>query len=161
MGKYYDGTKLLSLRDINRKKPEIYMCTSNRTAGKTTYFGRMFVNRFFDKKEKFALLYRYNYELVNVHEKFFKDLNTLFFPGHSMTSKAQANGKYFELFLDDMPCGYALALNDAEQIKKFSHLLSDVKRILFDEFQSETNKYCPHEIEKLEKSFHTSPVVFL
>ena len=37
MGKYYDGTKLLSLQDINGNKPEIYMCTSNRSAGKTTF----------------------------------------------------------------------------------------------------------------------------
>lgn len=37
MGKYYDGTKLLSMLDINGNKPEIYMCTTNRTGGKTTY----------------------------------------------------------------------------------------------------------------------------
>ena len=44
--KYYDGTKLLSLMDINGKRPEIYISTSNRSAGKTTYFNRFFVNRF-------------------------------------------------------------------------------------------------------------------
>ena len=33
---FYDGTKLLSLTDINREKPELYMCTTNRTGGKTT-----------------------------------------------------------------------------------------------------------------------------
>lgn len=32
--KYYDGTKLLSMTDLNGKKPEIFICTSNRTAGK-------------------------------------------------------------------------------------------------------------------------------
>ena len=56
MGKYYDGTKLLSMKDINGKTPEIFMCTTNRTGGKTTYFGRLCVNRFKDKKEKFALI---------------------------------------------------------------------------------------------------------
>ena len=35
---YYDGTKLLSLLDLNNKRPEIYMVTSNRTGGKTTNF---------------------------------------------------------------------------------------------------------------------------
>lgn len=54
MGKYYDGTKLLSMLDLNGNKPEIYLCTTNRTGGKTTYFGRLCVNRFFDKKEKFV-----------------------------------------------------------------------------------------------------------
>ena len=43
---YYDGTKLLSLNDLNGKRPEIYIVTTNRTGGKTTYFGRMFINRF-------------------------------------------------------------------------------------------------------------------
>ena len=33
MGNYYDGTKLLSLTDINGNRPEIYMCTTNRTGG--------------------------------------------------------------------------------------------------------------------------------
>ena len=79
MPKYYDGTKLLSMKDINGNKPEIYISTSNRSAGKTTYFNRFFVNRFLDKDEKFALLYRFNYELDDCADKFFKDISTLFF----------------------------------------------------------------------------------
>ena len=71
---YYDGTKLLSLNDINGKKPEIYICTTNRTGGKTTYFGRLVVNRFLERGEKFAILYRYKYELDNCAEKFFKSI---------------------------------------------------------------------------------------
>ena len=84
MGKYYDGTKLLSMLDLNGKKPEIYMCTTNRTGGKTTYFGRLCVNRFFDRNEKFALIYRYNYELDDCAEKFYKDIGNLFFPNTVM-----------------------------------------------------------------------------
>ena len=71
---YYDGTKLLSLKDINGKTPEVFMCTSNRSAGKTTYFNRLVVNRFIKRGEKFALLYRFNYELDGCDEKFFKDI---------------------------------------------------------------------------------------
>ena len=77
MSKYYDGTKLLSMLDINGNKPEIYMCTTNRTGGKTTYFGRLCINRFLDKGEKFGLLYRYNYELDDIVDKFYKDLGSL------------------------------------------------------------------------------------
>lgn len=152
---YYDGTKLLSLMDINGNKPEIYMCTTNRTGGKTTYFSRLLVNKFIQNKEKFCLIYRFNYELDNVSEKFFKDINTLFFPEYEMTSKRQASGIFHELFLNDISCGYAVSLNSADQIKKYSHLFSDVARMLFDEFQSETNHYCNNEIEKL-LSIHTS-----
>lgn len=155
MGKYYDGTKLLSMLDINGNKPEIYMCTTNRTGGKTTYFGRLCINRFLDKDEKFGLLYRYNYELDDIVEKFYKDLGSLFFPNYTMTSKRRAKGTFQELFLNDKSCGYALSLNNADQIKKYSHLFSDIQRMIFDEFQSETNHYCDNETKKFI-SIHTS-----
>ena len=155
MPKYYDGTKLLSMKDINGNKPEIYISTSNRSAGKTTYFNRFFVNRFLDKDEKFALLYRFNYELDDCADKFFKDISTLFFHNMEMESKRRASGIYHELFLDDKSCGYAISLNSADQLKKYSHLFSDVCRILFDEFQSETNHYCTDELRKFQ-SIHTS-----
>lgn len=155
MGKYYDGTKLLSMLDLNGKKPEIYMCTTNRTGGKTTYFGRLCVNRFLDKGEKFGLIYRYNYELDDVADKFFKDLKGLFFPDKTMTAKKRAKGIFQELFINDKSCGYAIALNSSDSIKKYSHLFSDITRMLFDEFQSESNHYCADEITKF-LSVHTS-----
>ena len=152
---YYDGTKLLSLKDINVKIPEIYICTSNRSAGKTTYFSRLCVNRFLDKKEKFCLVYRFNYELDACADKFFKDIHGLFFSEYEMTSKIMASGAYHELFLNGDSCGYAISLNNADQLKKYSHFLSDTARMIFDEFQSETNHYCSNEIQKL-MSVHTS-----
>ena len=153
--KYYDGTKLLSMLDLNGNKPEIFMCTTNRTGGKTTYFGRLCVNRFLKYGEKFMLIYRYNYEMDECADKFFKDISTLFFNGSVMTSKRRASGMFHELFLDDVSCGYAVALNGADMIKKYSHLFSDVTRMLFDEFQSETNHYCNDEVKKFI-SIHTS-----
>lgn len=155
MGEYYDGTKLLSMLDINGNKPEIYMCTTNRTGGKTTYFGRLVVNRFLDKHEKFGLIYRYNYELDDCADKFFKDIGQLFFPGYEMSGKKKARGIYYELYLNGESCGYAVSINNADNVKKFSHFFSDVKRLIFDEFQSESNTYCPNEIKKFI-SVHTS-----
>lgn len=160
---YYDGTKLLSLKDLNGRKPEIYICTSNRTGGKTTYFNRLVTNRFFKKNEKFMLLYRYNYELDGVADMFFKDISTLFFHNYFMKSVKQAKGVYHDLFLCDkriaddsgVHCGYAVSINNVDQIKKKSHLFSDTKVILFDEFQSESNNYCPNEVQKFI-SIHTS-----
>ena len=155
MNEFYDGTKLLSLLDINGNKPELYLCTSNRSGGKTTYFARLLINRFLNKNQKFGLIYRYNYELDNVVDKFYKDINTLFFPCHSMTSKRRASGIFHELFLDSKSCGYAISLNSADQLKKYSHLLSDIDSLLFDEFQSENNHYCSDEVKKFI-SVHTS-----
>lgn len=155
MSEYYDGTKLLSMLDLDGKKPEIYMVTTNRTGGKTTYFGRLCVNTFKKGKGKFALIYRYKYELDNVSDKFFKDLSTLFFNNSEMESKRRASGIFHELYLDGKSCGYALSLNSADQLKKYSHLFSDVNRMIFDEFQSESNRYCVDEVRKFI-SIHTS-----
>jgi len=141
--------------DINGRKPEIFICTTNRTGGKTTYFSRLMVNRFLDRGEKFAILYRFNYELDDCADKFFKDIGKLFFKGKTMTSQRKAAGIFHELFLDNVSCGYAISLNSCDQLKKYSHLFSDVMRIMFDEFQSETNHYCSDEIRKL-LSVHTS-----
>lgn len=155
MSTYYDGTKLLSLKDRNGQVPEIFMVTSNRNAGKTTYFGRLLVNRFLKKGEKFCLLYRFNYELDDCATSFFKNLRELFFPDMEMESEKMARGVYHVLKLNGVPCGYAIALNNADQIKRKSSMFSDVSAMLFDEFQSETNHYCADEVKKFI-SVHTS-----
>ena len=152
---YYDGTKLLSLKDIKGKTPEVFMCTSNRSAGKTTYFNRLVVNRFIKRGEKFALLYRLNYELDGCDEKFFKDIKELFFPEYDMTAAKKMTGIYKELYLNEEPCGYAISINSADQLKRNSHLFSDIDNIIFDEFQSEQNHYCDKEVEKFI-SIHNS-----
>lgn len=152
---YYDGTKLLSLKDINGKTPEVFMCTSNRSAGKTTYFNRLVVNRFIKRGAKFALLYRFNYELDGCDEKFFKDIKELFFPEYEMTAAKKMKGIYQELYLNEESCGYAISINSADQLKRNSHLFSDIDNIIFDEFQSEQNHYCDKEVEKFI-SIHNS-----
>lgn len=152
---FYDGTKLLSMKDINGNTPEIYMCTSNRSAGKTTYFSRYCVKKFLEWKGKFGLIYRFNYELDDCADKFFKDIGSLFFKGMVMESKRRASGIFHELFLDGKSCGYAVSLNSCDQLKKYSHLFSDIERIIFDEFQSENNHYCSEEVRKFI-SLHTT-----
>lgn len=154
MIKYYDGAKLLSLKDLDGNTPEIFMVTTNRTAGKTTYFNRLVFNRFVKKGSKFMLIYRFKYELDDCANKFFKDIQGLFFQEYELFSKKMATGIYHELFCrklgeeNAVSCGYAVSLNSADQLKKLSHFFSDTTCMLFDEFQSETNSYCPNEVEK-------------
>lgn len=152
---YYDGTKLLSMTDINGGKPEIYMVCSNRSAGKTTYFNRLGVNRFKKTGGKVMVLYRYNKELKDCAEKYFNDIKGLFFPNDTMIGKRRADGLFYELILNDKSFGYAVDLNSADKLKKYSHFFADVEMIIFDEFQSETNDYLPDELLKFQ-SIHTS-----
>lgn len=161
--KFYDGNNLLHLKDSEGNTPEIFIVDGNRASGKTTYFNKKLVNDFIKYNKKFCLLYRYNYELDQVADKFFKDIKALFFPQYEMTEKSQSKGIYHELYIKNVSretnetasCGYAIALNNSDQIKKMSHLFSDCSQILFDEFQSETMHYCPNEIQKF-LSIHTS-----
>lgn len=162
---YYDGTKLLSMKDINNKTPEIYLSTGNRTSGKTTYFNRLAMNRFLKQGKKFGLLYRFNYELDSISDKFFKDIKSLFFQEWNMVSVSQARGIYHKIYLtkgdiedkkaERIECGYAISFNSADQIKKVSHLFTDIDALYFDEFQSETDHYCDREVTKFQ-SVHTS-----
>lgn len=145
---YYNGAKLLAKKDLRGLTPEIFISTGNRTTGKTTYFNRKLVDDFLNEGKKFGLVYRYENELCEVDEKFFKDIGELFFSSHTFTTKSKSKGMYLELYLDGIPCGYAIALNSSEKIKKMSHLFTDVDQLYMDEFQSETNHYCSMEINR-------------
>ena len=164
MPDYYDGTKLLSLKDINGKDPEIFICTGNRTGGKTTYWNRWAFNKYLEGKGKFCLIYRFGNELKSVADKYFKDINTLFFPDYTVTAESRSDGQFMELYCSNVrdgenvmprPIGYAISLNNADAVKKNSHLFSDVNRMIFDEFQTESNHYCSDEISKFQ-SVHVS-----
>ena len=164
MPDYYDGTKLLSLKDIDGNDPEIFICTTNRTGGKTTYWNRWAFNAYLKGKGKFCLVYRFANELKSVADKFFKDINSLFFPDYTVTAESRSDGQFMELYCSNIrdgenvlprPIGYAVALNNADAVKKNSHLFSDVNRMVFDEFQSESNHYCSDEVEKFQ-SIHIS-----
>lgn len=150
---YHDGRRLLSMLDIDKQKPGFFIDTSNRTAGKTTFYNGYLVNNFLKKGEKFCLIYRNKYELEVVCESFFKDIQGLFFTGLTMTSESKASGSIYFLNISEMgenaekfQCGYAISLSAADQIRNMSHMLSDTDIILFDEFQLESRKYLKNEI---------------
>lgn len=155
MSDFYNGTKLLSMRDLDGDPPEIYLCVGNRTAGKTFYFKRMLVRKFIRQGKKFCILVRFNYEMDGIAESFFKDIKEVSFPDRDMTMVMVGKGLYAELYLDGQHCGYCISLNSADTIKKYSSRFVDVDSMFFDEFQSEVGKYCPDELTKFQ-SIHVS-----
>ena len=152
---YYNVDTLLNKLDINNKKPEVFIVTGNRSAGKTTDVTHKAIERFILKGKKVEWLYRYNYELDDVANKIFKDVQGLFYPNLEFSSRSKMKNIYHELYIGDKCIGYAISINSADQIKKNSHLFSDIDLIIFDEFQSETSNYCNNEIQKFV-SIHTS-----
>lgn len=155
---FYDGGKLLSMKDIDGDRPTIYMSTSNRCAGKTTYFTGLLINKFIKTQERFIVLYRWKKELNEVSSKIFENV-AFRFPDYSMSEKKREKGSFSELFLkhgnSKDTCGYAVALNGSDDLRKASGELSSVQRMFFDEFQSESNKYCPNEVEKFLSIYTT------
>lgn len=160
---FYNGYELLSKLDRNQEKPEIYISTTNRSAGKTTFFAGYLIHRFCKFGEKFCLLFRYKYEIEkdNAINSFFPAVNELFFPELEMKSEIGLDTVFTNLYIKPksedtwIHCGYATSLSARDQIKKYSNMLNDTKRILFDEFQPESKKYLPNEVESLD-SIHTS-----
>lgn len=148
MGDFYNGNKLLSLKDLNGRDPELFFCVGNRTAGKTFFFKRYMLRRFVRRGEKFVLFVRYIDDIPNTAEGFFADVGPIAFPGHSLIQKPLLHGKAAQLFFDGNACGYVIALNDPERIKRNSALFADAARGFLDEFQSEVGKYVPDEIRK-------------
>lgn len=159
MREFYDGNKIRTLHDLNGELPGLVIVDGNRSTGKTTNFNIYVFEEWKKTGKKFALLYRYKYELSEVANKFFKEIKKIKkYPGE-MLDRSCSYGSYYKLIYktgdQQECCGYAIALNSAEQIKKQSHEFSDVAYILFDEFQSEYGNYTSHEIDKFQ-SIYTS-----
>ena len=154
---YYDGTKLLSMQDINGSRPGIYISTSNRSAGKTTFYNSYLLRKFIQSGEKFALMKRYVDDVPTTGVNFFGALDVpadispgiaRLYQGHEMKQEGKRGDAYSVLKYDGNVCGYVLCLNRANRIKQSSNLLSDIQTILFDEFVPETGQYVSNEIDK-------------
>lgn len=150
---YYDGSKLLHMKDRKKEVPEIYMVAGNRTAGKTTYFAKFLIDEWLRDNKKFMLVYRYGSELQDIVDQFYSEIHRLFFSSYEMDEKKRVKGLYIDLYLEGEHCGYACALSFAEKYKKMSHTFADTAHMFFDEFQSDN--YVPNEIKKFQ-SLHKS-----
>jgi hypothetical protein len=152
---YYNPKHILSMKDLDGDEPTIYMVTTNRSAGKTTAFLKKSLVDFKKSGAQTVLLYRYQYELSAAGD-IFKDVLALNFElGIDMKVKSCASGLFYQLFLDDKPFGFSVALSNPDSLKKYSPVFADVQHIIFDEFQSEKGNYLPKEIEKFQSIYLT------
>lgn len=134
--------------DISGNRPEIYLITSNRTDGKSTYFARKAVNAFKRKGHQFMYVTRFKDQVKTADVKIFEGIKQLFFREDSLNLKSKENGIYAELYLNGDLCGYAAALNTQSKLKESSAIFHNVKSIWLDEFQT-LDRYCPDEVRKL------------
>ena len=153
--KFYSGTKILSMKDINGKEPSIYVVEGNRVGGKTTFYYRWRIKKYLNNGLKTMWLYRFQKDIDQCADKIFKDIKEIYYPNMDMTYKIRGKGVYADLYLNECHCGYALPINSSDTIKNMSHIFTDVDWMLYDEFQPESGKYCPRELSKFQ-SIHNS-----
>lgn len=158
---YWDIAPLLSHVDINGRKPKMYMVSSNRQAGKTTTAYQYGFNRFIRHGEKPAIMVRFGKQLNATPDIIWRKIGFLN-PDFDIDGKIVTKDVDFELFIKDkragdkaphVPFGYGIAINAADALK--NEAPTDVSRMFFDEFQSETGHYCHDEVNKLQ-SVHSS-----
>lgn len=149
---YYTVDNILKKTDLNGNKPEILLSTGNRSAGKSVAWNKYAFTEWKDRHGKFILLVRYTYELNGIGERFFKDLQSIFYPEYFVESAEVVKNVFSEIYCqigeEKHSIGYAIPLNKADVIKKYAHVFNDVTFILFDEFQSETKQYLSDEVNK-------------
>lgn len=162
--KYYCGHELLSKLDRNGKKPEIFISTSNRSAGKTTWIGGYFLDKFLKKGELFCIILRKKYQLEKAvsYMAYFPSALSVFFPSLELKEEIGLKGVfnciYIRLRGDENPwylCGYSTSVNASDDVRNFSNMFDSVKRMWMDEFQPESGDYVKDEVKKVF-SIHTS-----
>lgn len=163
MGIFFDVAKIMSQTDRKGNKNIIHFVEGNRAVGKTFSIVKYVTNYYLKNKKQFIWLYRYQTELSNVAEKIYKDVTTtvdretgkINFEEYEFYSISCSQGQYHKIFIrkkdseeKESVIGYAIAINSAEKIKKQRAEFKFVDTIIFDEYVSEFNNYCPDEVNK-------------
>ena len=148
MGKseFYNGNRLLTMKDIDGETPEIFIVDGNRSAGKSFFFKELLVKHFLKRGEKFIILARQGNEINGTIEAFFKDIVEVKFPDITYSGEWVCDQLFQKIYINDKHAGYCIALNQADKIKKKSTMFVDAAAIFFDEFQ--TDRYCTDEVNK-------------
>lgn len=153
---YYNGYPLLKSKDINNEIPEIYLCSGNRTAGKTFFFKRFIVRLSILLKKPCLLLTRKRTQLLPSAQSFIEDIGNCPDFGNLFTIESGDLTGIKEIRYKDNPVVLVSYLNYADDIKEASNYFNNVLLLMKDEFQLRSiSDYCDDEIGKL-RSIHKS-----
>lgn len=152
--KYYSGVNLLTQLDEKGEKPGIFLSNSNRSAGKTSFFQIYCLQGYLCLGEKFLILCRKKAELKDIHVSY-ADMLSMYFENAEMSSKWFVDKLIMGVQYEGKLCGYAVSLKDANDLKKYSSVFKDVKRVVMDELQPETGGYLRNEIDLFQSIVQT------
>lgn len=152
---YYNGTKLLSRKDLENNTPEIFVVVGNRGAGKSFFFKEFLLKKWLEKKEMFLDIVRYKYEVPDRVTAFYEDLTQEKYSDLEVDSKKMISGNATAHIINGELAGYTVALSSADTLRKYSSMFVHIQRMFFDEFQLEGMNYLPEEVNKIQ-SLHMS-----
>ena len=155
--KFYDGTELLSKRDAEGLQPELYIvCSKVRGVGKTTFFGRMLIDKALSGEGKFIMLCRKKQDVGHVAEGILKEVLALFYPDCSIEEKIGLSNVFSNVILVKgtgkeaikTPIAYVISLAACDDVKKTSSMFTDATSGWFDEFMPlRKTTFLPDEVD--------------
>ena len=148
---YYTLDRIKTIKDLDGEEPYIYIITTNKSAGKTTAVLLEGLKLWKESKGKkqMLLIYREKNEITSAN-LLFQDVLELYPEyGVEMTTKSCAEGLFYQLFLDGLPFGYAIAMFKYDKLKKYSPVFRNCEIAIFDEIQLEDGRYLKDEPNKL------------
>lgn len=159
---HYTNDKLLEA--MTKKNAEVALvCSRGRSLGKTFSFVKTFVEHFEETGEKVILMCRTQNQVGEIADGIMKGYLEVKRPGYFIKEVRKGYGVYGDVLLCHMEdeeivkehMGYVIPLNAADKIKTISSKFVDSWCMFFDEFQPESGRYLPDEVNKL-MSIHTS-----
>lgn len=143
---YYNGTELLKQTDINGKKPSVYISTTNRSAGKTTFFIDFLSNESIEKDKQFILFFR-NKDELSASALIVQSVTDMTKRNYEVVRGKKIGDNMVEtIYINDKLCGYGIYLGHYVKLKKYSPLFSHVDYTFMDEYQPEDGKFMKNEI---------------
>lgn len=157
---FYDiGSDALGIKDLDGNLPAIVMDVVTRSAGKTTSTFKYILEKYQNEGRKFCYIFRTQFEMMDSSSMFFDYLLNNPEHGDSVEDKPIGGGIIREYVFkkgdEKTVKGYCVPLRQADNVKKYSQVFSDVDTIIFEEFQKEDGKYLQNEITKLQSLFYT------
>lgn len=155
MNTFYNGTRIRSMLDRNKKIPAIVIVDGNRGTGKTTDFNSFLFEQWKETHEEVIILQRFKNEIKGTSESFFNKVLKFDSEKYIITEIPRRRGDYAEIQINGEIFGYCLAINASGKVKKYGGIFKNVTSMIFDEFQNEFDEYAPHEVIKFQSLYNT------
>lgn len=159
--KFNNPKFLLTTKDLNNEKPEIFIDCQNRGSGKTYGYCYGLLEQALGRDMKwglplgkFMLICRWKHEVGTIAQGMFADVVQNEYENGVMSTTIMNGGSYSNIMFSEngeepVHVGYVCPINTADDLKKISSLFHDTAVMIMDEFQcASDSSYCPDEVDK-------------